>query len=146
MLIVAIPIMLQSVIYLSAWVFLTAFIKAYVLICVLIVMFITAFVLQWIIFQLDSKNKVFDAMIDGVPEEQREKESRRIFWTAIFTSWVSPVTVWSNNFSAENLKQKLGRRNTSKYFLFLTNCVSTVVLLIILIIVSYGILDSYQFR
>ncbi len=71
---------------------------------------VAQFILLGFYYGLNSKEREYNAFIDGVPFEEVESESNRIFWTAILTSWVSPTTVWSNNIinkcSLEDFEQK----------------------------------------
>jgi hypothetical protein len=97
------------------------------------------FTIQTIAFQFNSSELVFDAMLNEVPKGQWESESRKIFYTAIFTSWISPNTVWSNNKPVEILKKKLGKSNLSKFFLLISNATTCLTLAIILLIYCYGV-------
>ena len=49
-----------------------------------------------------------DAVLDGVPAGSRTNDTRAIFATAVFTSWVSPCSVWTNNALNRLAKQKEG--------------------------------------
>ncbi len=78
--------------------------------------------LKIVIVKMNSSEPTIDAILNGVPEEEREHEARKMFWTAVFTSWVSPYTVWSHNFVDEMKKQlKLKNAISSQYFLFVSN-------------------------
>jgi len=72
---------------------------------------------------VNSCEPTIDSILNGVPEEEREHEPRKMFWTSIFTSWVSPYTVWSNNVTVDEMKKqlKLKKPISSQYFLFVSN-------------------------
>jgi ankyrin repeat protein len=142
---IAIPICIQNAIYLSAWIFLSAYVKVHVLWCICIVIFLNFVAIQNFVFRLNSSELVFDAMLNGVPEGQWESESRKIFNTAIFTSWISPYTVWANNKPIEILKKRLGKSNMSKYFLLISNATTSITLIIILSIYCYGVFSVDNF-
>ena len=135
--IIIIPVMLQTGIFLSSWVFLAAYLKFYVVLCVVALMLINFAVLQTVIFKLGSKNKLIDASLDGVPDEKRENECRQIFFTAVLTSWISPLTVWSNNMTSNRKREQLEHNRLSKYFLSITSITSSLTLLLI-ILTSYA--------
>jgi ankyrin repeat protein len=138
---IAIPICIQNAIYLSAWIFLTAYIKAHVFWCICIVIFMNFVTIQTFVFRLNSSEKYFDAMLNGVQEGQRESEPRKIFYTAILTSWISPNTVWANNKPIEIMKKRLGKSNKSKYFLLISNVITSITVALILSIYCYGVLS-----
>jgi ankyrin repeat protein len=142
---IAIPICIQNAIYLSAWIFLTAYVKVHVLWCICLVIFLNFVAIQTFVFRLNSSELVFDAMLNGVKEGQWESESRKIFYTAIFTSWISPYIVWTNNKPIEILKKRLGKSNMSKYFLLISNATTSITLIIILSIYCYGVFSVDDF-
>ena len=94
---------------LGAWVILASYIKMFSLVVVIIIV-MAQFVLLRYYFGLNAEERRYDALIDGVPDGEWESESQTIFWTSIFTSWISPTTVWSNNIinkcTVEELKEK----------------------------------------
>ncbi len=87
----------------------------YVFLIVLLILVAQLLLLRFY-FGLNSKEREYNAFVDGVPYEEQESESSRIFWTAILTSWVSPTTVWSNNIinkcSLKELNQKANLQRT----------------------------------
>jgi hypothetical protein len=89
-------IAIQNIGILATWIIITTYIKMYIFVIVLLILAVQ-FILLRFNFGLNSKEREYNAFIDGVPYEELESESSRIFWTAILTSWVSTTTVWSNN-------------------------------------------------
>ncbi len=94
---------------LGAWVILASYIKMFSFVVVIIIV-IAQYVLLRYCFGLNAEERRYDALIDGVPDDEWESESQTLFWTSIFTSWISPTTVWSNNIinkcTIEELKDK----------------------------------------
>jgi ankyrin repeat protein len=144
--IAVVPILILNATYLSAWILLTAYLKGYVFLCVGLTFATVHICLQVFIFRLDTSQKIFDAMLNGVPKERRETETRKIYLTAILTSWVSPYTVWWNNKPTESCNRKLERKNSSKYFLFASNAACSLSLVCFLLVCSYSFVnDEFDF-
>jgi len=101
---------------LTTWIILASYIKMFALV-VIIIIIIAQFVLLRYYFGLNAKERRYDALIDGVPDGEWESESQTLFWTSIFTSWISPTTVWSNNIinkcNIEELTKKYDLANPS---------------------------------
>ena len=134
---ILIPVMLQTSVFLSAWVFLAAHLRFFIIVCVMLVMAANFAVLSGAVFRLDSTNKIIDAILDGVPADRYEKESRRVFYTAVLTSWISPLTVWSNNMTANRRRQQLQCNELSKKFLVISSITSSLSLSLI-VLTSYA--------
>ena len=45
-------------------------------------------------------------------------ETRDCFWTAIFTSWISPCSVWFSTSHRRGFETRCNKRPSSNYFLF----------------------------
>ncbi len=90
------------------------------------------FVLQTFVFGWDTDTMMLDAVCDRVPEPQRHRETLRTFSIAVFTSWVSPCTVWSNNKGAKE-KRNDNKINSSK-FLIVTAITSAVAVMLCLVL------------
>jgi len=81
---------------LTSWIILASYIKMLSLVVVIIIIIAQSVLLRYC-FGLNPEERRYFALIDGVPDEELESESETLFWTSIFTSWISPTTVWSNN-------------------------------------------------
>jgi hypothetical protein len=90
------PIFLQNIGFLSAWILIAAYLQIYTTLCVLLVMAIVFFWLQLLVtgWQSLSSQSVED-IFDIEAKDKKLETERRIFATAVFTSWVVPCTVWS---------------------------------------------------
>jgi len=86
--------MLQNFGLLLSWVFIAAYLRELVIFSVLFVMLVVYVSLETIIFKCSSESKRNAARQCKVQNIQIEKEINSCFLTAIFTSWVSPCSVW----------------------------------------------------
>jgi hypothetical protein len=138
--------LVQNTIFLAVWVFLAAQVRSYILFGGSIVMFCVYCALNIAILKVNSCEPTIDSILNGVPEEEREHEPRKMFWTAVLTSWVLPYNVWSNNVTIEELKKKLKlkKKISSKHFLFVSNATYAVAQMALLLIYTYGILPPHS--
>jgi hypothetical protein len=82
--------------------------------------------------------KETDTIINRLYNNEKEygtKEMNRVFWMTVYTGWVSPCTVWANNFA---LKTK---------FLFVSSTITIAVnflsiTLLNILVHSYGLIDE----
>ena len=116
--------LLQNFGLLICWVFVAAYLRELVLVCVPFVMVVIYLTLETILFQWRSQNKRNAAMRGKVPNVDIEKEINSCFWTAIFTSWVSPCSVWLCVNKSEKRKVKYYHKVTSNYFLLSSSIAS----------------------
>jgi hypothetical protein len=96
-------ILLQNLAFISVWVVITAYLEVYTLLCVLSVMFVV-----FIIIGCTSNSVILreKAVCDGTPRDQVNSETKRLFAITVFTSWVSPCIVLSNNRQSRHLNLK----------------------------------------
>jgi hypothetical protein len=95
----ALPITLQLLFPLFSLILMAAYSKVYVTVCTAMIILANAFMLNckclkpklyfgiWNLYSGSEENKF-----------KKQKESEDIFYTAIFTSWILPCTVWANSF------------------------------------------------
>ena len=114
-----------------AWIFITAYLQEFTVLCVIFVMASVFFVLQTFVFSWDTDTMTLDAVCDRVPEHQRHRETLRTFSIAVFTSWVSPCTVWSNNKGPKDKKND--RKIGSSRFLIVSAITSAVAVMMCLV-------------
>lgn len=105
----ALPIMILIAGPLAAVVCMASYLQEKVIVCIILIIGLNACVLKSPclaeklypeIQQLYESHE-----LDGVSEDderQGKKESETMFYTAIFTSWISPCTVWANNFKCKS--------------------------------------------
>ena len=76
-----------------------SYMKEYAIVCIAIIMLANVAVLKSKCLRKNlfgNIGRLYDMNDENIKKGQ--KESEEIFSIAIFTSWVSPCTVWSNNF------------------------------------------------
>ena len=109
----------QNVGFLSVWILIASYLRGLTIVCVIFVMIFVCLV--WTLPPFNSVLKLdnIDAVLDGVPAGRRTDDSRAIFVTAVFTSWVSPCSVWTNNAMNRLAKRKVGLHDFCSHYLAL---------------------------
>ncbi len=127
---------LQAAGLILTWALVAAYQGLYAFIPIIALTIIQYLVLEIFIFGWSEKEKIFDAVLCGEPEERREQISQNIFRNAILTSWIAPVTVWCNNSPTHIFKKSRKLAVNSKYFYHISSMTTIFVLAIVLGILS----------
>jgi hypothetical protein len=99
----AMPITLQLLFPLFSLILLASYFREFVIVFIAIVVSMNAAVLKLKCLTLKLYCPI--RKLYGFDDEHikfGQKESEQIFYTALFTSWISPCTVWSNNFTRKS--------------------------------------------
>jgi len=109
------------------------FVTILILLLLILVQYI---VLETFVFGWNEKVKIYDTVLCGVPEEKRSETIRNIYFIALATSWITPVTVWCNNRPSSIIKQKRGIPDKTKYFLIVSSATTIIYLFFVLVILE----------
>ncbi len=98
MIIYAAPLItLQLLFPLFALILMASYFKEFVIVCIAIITIVNAAVLKSKCLKKKLYCDICKLQRDTF-KKRSKKEPESIFYTSIFTSWISPCTVWANNF------------------------------------------------
>ncbi len=94
----AIPIMFLLPGLLYALIFIASYYRVFVILVIVLASAMNYFVLNFMYNNKSQTEEVTDSFYK-TGKEYGTKETKFIFWMAVFTAWISPCTVWTNNFA-----------------------------------------------
>ena len=127
------PFMLmQTTGLLLSWAIISAYLGVYVILIIGLSVVIQYVVLETFVFGWSEQVKAYDAVLCGVPEKKRYETVQKIYFTALATSWIAPVTVWSHNKPSKVIKQRRGLTDKTKYFSIVSGATTNAFLIFVL--------------
>jgi hypothetical protein len=135
-------VLIQLLGHLSAWIIITVHIQEFVVLCIFISILISFLTLKC--FVLKPAIEV-DEEVWSNAAGRLVADVDSIYWTAIFSSWVAPVTVWWDSFTLRFYKSHptLNEHSTNrrKYFTLISS-VTTATTVFIFLLISISISNA----
>jgi hypothetical protein len=139
-------VLFQLLGHLSAWIIIAVHIQEFVVLCIFISILISFLTLKCSVLKpaIEVDEEVWsNAAVYGAADVDS------IYWTAIFSSWVAPVTVWWDNFTLRFYKSHstLNEHSTNrrKYFTLISS-ITTATTVFVFLLISISIHDaSFEF-
>ncbi len=133
--------LLQLICQVTFWTVMFVLLEEYAYICICVIVFFSWFVVKFILLTNLETDRCLWNKINSF---SKAKSLDLMYWTAIISSWISPVTVWYNFIADSYLSEKEREKNTSKRKLFLLIVSSTTIFIeftfisIIALIISFS--------
>ncbi len=127
-------LLIQTTGLLLTWATIAFFISWFAVLVMALLILVQFIVLETFVFGWNEKVKIYDTVLCGVLEEKRSETIRNIYYIALATSWITPVTVWCNNKPSSIIKQKRGIPDKTKYFLIISSATTIIYLFFVLVI------------
>jgi hypothetical protein len=135
-------VLIQLLGHLSAWIIITVHIQEFVVLCIFISILISFLILKCFVLKpgIEVDEEVWS---DAAGRFAADVDS--IYWTAIFSSWVAPVTVWWDSFTLRFYKSHstLNEHSTNrrKYFTLISS-ITTATTVFVFLLISISIIDA----
>jgi len=113
-------IFLQMLGHLAAWIIIASCIEEYSVICMFLTILTVIIALKYF-FNFKDDKKIWNKTI----ESNQSKKYDAILWTAMISSWITPSTLWCDNFAQKEIF-KLSECKRRKYFMVISSTACTL--------------------
>ncbi len=119
--------LLQFIGHVTVWTFIFFCLEEFAFMCITFTVLISWLEVKFFLITNLDKDRILWRKIESKAHKARSIDL--IYWTAIISSWITPVTVWYNHITDSYLSDKERNQNTSKRKLFLLIMSSTTIAL-----------------